>query len=203
MELSNKVMMVCKALDDKKAMDISIINISKNSSIADDFVLTTASSITHARTLSDVVCEVADVIGEKVFGIDGHGQANWISLDLGDVIVHIFTKEVRDHYSLEKMWADSKNHKKFTDIKKDIEKKDAKAAEKTSDDKKKKETKKEVKPAADKKKTKEVKENAKAPKKTVKETVKIEKISKKAVSKAKPKEDKKETKTKIEKSAKK
>ena len=126
MELTDKVVAVCKALDDKKALDISVIDITKNSSVADVFVLATSTSITHARTLSDSVCDASKRVDEKVLSIDGHGQANWIGLDLGDIIVHIFTKEMRDLYSLEKMWADSRNHKKFIDIKKDIQKKEDK-----------------------------------------------------------------------------
>lgn len=171
MELSKKVMSVGLALDNKKAEDISVIDISKNSSIADNFILATATSTTHAKTLSDAVGEAVEVFGEKVFAVDGRGQADWISLDLGDVIVHIFTKEVRMHYSIEKMWADSKNHKKFSDIKKQAEKKSKtvdlkKVTEKTVDDKKKK---------VDSKKDKEPKP---APKKQVKKTDVVAKVAK-------------------------
>ena len=180
MEITNKIMRICSALDDKKAVDISIINISKNSSVADHFILATATSITHARTLSDVVCEKLP-IGEQVFKVDGHGQVSWISLDVGDVVVHIFTKEVREHYSLEKLWADSKNHKKFSDIKKDLEKKAKTAAKKVKEVKS---VKKEDKPKKEKetKQTKEIK--AKAVKKEVK-VVKPAKETKKVAEKPK------------------
>lgn len=97
---------IAKAISDKKAQDITLINISEKSSFADYFVNATAGSERQLGTLAN---EVQDKMAELGFipkSSEGRPDTGWILVDGGDVIVNIFTRDVRDHYSLDKIWSD-------------------------------------------------------------------------------------------------
>ena len=74
--------------------------------IADYFVIATGSSNTHVKTLADEVEVKLDEAGISVSHIDGHRSDTWIVLDYVDVIVHVFSEEAREYYSLERLWQD-------------------------------------------------------------------------------------------------
>lgn len=97
-----------KALDDKKGYDISIIPVGKHTVLADYFVLANGTSSTHIKALTD---EVEKQLNEKYSilpsRIEGIGGRNWVLMDYSSVIVHIFTKEAREFYKLDKLWAES------------------------------------------------------------------------------------------------
>ncbi len=95
-----------KILNDKKGIDIKLIKIDGVSSIADYFVIATGSSNTHVKTLADEVEVKLDEAGISVSHIDGHRSDTWIVLDYVDVIVHVFSEEAREYYSLERLWQD-------------------------------------------------------------------------------------------------
>ncbi|MCR5485366.1 MAG: ribosome silencing factor [Clostridiales bacterium] len=95
-----------KILDKKKATDIKVIEVTEQTIVADFFVIATGTSSTHTKSLAD------DVEHElKLQGItDGHieGRATgWILLDYGSVLVHVFDKQSREYYNLERLWADA------------------------------------------------------------------------------------------------
>ena len=95
-----------KILSDKKAMDITLINIAEKSSFADYFVNATAGS---ERQLGALANDVQDKMAELGFipkNSEGRPETGWILVDGGDVIVNIFTRELRDRYSLDKIWSD-------------------------------------------------------------------------------------------------
>ncbi len=98
---------VTKALDSKKGMDIKVLKIDKISSLADYFIICTGTSNTHVRTLCDYAEEVFDQLGEPMLGREGHRGNTWELLDFGSVVVHVFTEEGREFYSLERLWADA------------------------------------------------------------------------------------------------
>lgn len=102
-ELAGKIV---KILDSKKALDIRVIGISDLTIIADYFVLATGTSNTQVKALADEVeyqLKQQDIMPNR---IEGYNSSSWILVDYGNVVVHIFQKDTRDFYSLERLWAD-------------------------------------------------------------------------------------------------
>ncbi|MBO5111953.1 MAG: ribosome silencing factor [Lachnospiraceae bacterium] len=97
-----------EALEDKKAEDIAIIDISEVSVIADYFIIAGGNNKSQIQALSDVVDEKLGRAGLPLKQIEGYNNANWILLDFGDIIIHIFDKENRLFYDLERIWCDGK-----------------------------------------------------------------------------------------------
>lgn len=97
-----------EALKDKKAEDIRVIDISEVSVIADFFIIAGGSNISQIQALSDNVEEKLGRAGYPVKQVEGYNTANWVLLDFKDVIVHIFDKENRLLYDLERIWSDGK-----------------------------------------------------------------------------------------------
>ena len=98
---------VTKALDEKKGMDIKLLKIDKVSSLADYFLICTGTSNTHVKTLCDYAEYSMDQLGEPMLGREGHRGNSWELLDYGTIVVHVFTEEAREFYSLERIWADA------------------------------------------------------------------------------------------------
>ena len=98
---------VTKALDAKKGMDIKLLKIDKVSSLADYFLICTGTSNTHVRTLCDYAEYVLEEMGEPMLGREGHRGNAWELLDYGTIVVHVFTEEAREFYSLERLWGDA------------------------------------------------------------------------------------------------
>ena len=96
---------VLKSLDDAKAEDIVAIDITGKSSLSDHMVVTSGRSNRHVGAVAD---QVVKALREAGFGkprVEGLPHADWVLVDAGDVIVHIFRPEVREFYNIEKMWA--------------------------------------------------------------------------------------------------
>ena len=100
---------VTKALDEKKGKDIKLLRISDVSSLADYFLICTGTSNTHVKTLCDYAEYTLEQLGEPMLGREGHRGNAWELLDYGSVVVHVFTDEAREFYSLERLWADAEN----------------------------------------------------------------------------------------------
>ena len=98
---------VTKALDEKKGMNIKLLQIDKVSSLADYFLICTGTSNTHVKTLCDYAEYTMDNLGEKLLGREGHRGNAWELLDYGSVVIHVFTDEARKFYDLERLWADA------------------------------------------------------------------------------------------------
>ena len=98
---------VTKALDDKKGLDIKLLRIDEVSSLADYFIICTGTSNTHVKTLCDYAEYTLEQLGEPMLGREGHRGNTWELLDYGSVVVHVFTEEAREFYSLERLWADA------------------------------------------------------------------------------------------------
>ncbi len=96
------------ALEDKKAEDIRVIDISEVSIMADYFIIANGSNRSQIQALSDHVQETLGKAGYELKQAEGYNTANWILLDFGDLIVHIFDKENRLFYNLERIWRDGK-----------------------------------------------------------------------------------------------
>ena len=98
---------VTKALDAKKGMDIKLLKINEISSLADYFLICTGTSNTHVKTLCDYAEYTLEQLGEPMLGREGHRGNTWELLDYGSLVVHVFTEEAREFYSLERLWADA------------------------------------------------------------------------------------------------
>ena len=105
-ELVDKII---KILDNKKAIDIQKIDIQNETTIADYFIIASGTSNTHVKSLADNIEE--DLKKEQIYPntIEGYDSGVWILMDYGEAIVHIFTSQEREHYSLEDLWNKIKN----------------------------------------------------------------------------------------------
>lgn len=100
---------VTKALDEKKGMNIKLLKIDRVSSLADYFLICTGTSNTHVRTLCDYAEYTLEQLGEPMLGREGHRGNSWELLDYGTIVIHVFTEEAREYYSLERLWADAES----------------------------------------------------------------------------------------------
>ncbi len=96
-----------KALEDKKAGDIRVLKTEKITILADYFVIATASSTTHIKTLADEVDRALTEAGEAPLRREGYREGSWVLLDFGSVVVHLFLKDTREFYNLERLWSDA------------------------------------------------------------------------------------------------
>ena len=96
------------ALEDKKGEDIKIIDISEVSPIADYFILASGSNRSQVQAMVDSVEEKMHKAGFHLKQVEGYDGANWILMDFTDIVVHIFDRESRDFYDLERIWKDGK-----------------------------------------------------------------------------------------------
>ncbi len=97
---------LAKALDSKKGRKISVLKTGELTTIAEYFVICTASSTTQIRALADECEKIADQLGEELHHREGHG-GEWELLDFSDVVVHLFMEEARAFYNLERLWGDA------------------------------------------------------------------------------------------------
>ena len=98
--------LACNALDAKKAIDIKVIDIQGISVMADYFIISTAGNPNQVQAMVDNVEETMEKAGYMVKHVEGGRGSNWILMDFGDVIVHIFDEENRLFYDLERIWRD-------------------------------------------------------------------------------------------------
>lgn len=97
-----------EALDEKKALDIKIINIEEVSVLADYFIIASGTNRNQVQALADNVDEMLHKAGYPCKQTEGYRTANWVLMDFGDIIVHVFDSENRLFYDLERIWRDGK-----------------------------------------------------------------------------------------------
>ena len=107
MTSKQRAKLLARALEEKKGLDIRVLDLTEERSFTDFFVIATATSDRHAKALCDAVLEACDSIGDKPFGVEGEQTARWILVDLSDLVVHVFQQESRDFYNLERLWGDA------------------------------------------------------------------------------------------------
>ena len=96
-----------EAIEDKKGESIVLLDISKQSAFADYFVIANGASERQLKALADAVSDVADQLVKRRYvmrRVDEQAEAGWILIDLGDVLVHLFSPAQRKHYNLEGLW---------------------------------------------------------------------------------------------------
>ena len=97
---------IIKTLDNKKAESIKAIKITDLTILADYFVIANGTSTTHTKTLAEEVEYQLSQNGVEPNRTEGYNGSSWVILDYGDIVVHVFYKETRDYYQLERLWAD-------------------------------------------------------------------------------------------------
>lgn len=100
---------VCRELDERKAVDITVLKVTDLTVIADYFVICTARSNKQVKALAEYVGEKLEEMGTKVLRTDGVAEGKWAVIDFGSVIVHIFNDDTRVFYCLEKLWTSGDN----------------------------------------------------------------------------------------------
>ena len=102
--------LIVKGMQDKKALDIQVLDLRKvNNAVADFFIVCTGSSNTHMQGISEAIQEeVHKITQNNPWHKEGSDNKSWVVLDYVDVVSHIFTKDARDFYCIEDLWADAK-----------------------------------------------------------------------------------------------
>jgi len=100
-DISNQIISI---LDDAKAENLKIIDLTNKSSIADSFIIATCRSTRHVDSTADELIRRLKKVGIKCPNPEGRPKCDWIIVDAGSVLVHLFRQEVRDLYNLEKLW---------------------------------------------------------------------------------------------------
>ena len=91
------------AAEDKKGEDIAVLDLTGRTIVADTFVIVTGRSAIQTRSIADAIVESAAAAGVRR-RVEGHADGGWILIDLGNVVVHVFTPEQRQFYNLERLW---------------------------------------------------------------------------------------------------
>ncbi len=108
LNLENKLSIITKACEDKKGIDIKVLNISKLTPIADYFVIVSGNSSTQVMAIADEIEDKMLRAGAEEVIKEGYQSGRWILLDFNDIIVHVFHKEDREFYNLERLWSDER-----------------------------------------------------------------------------------------------
>ncbi len=109
MEQSRKMAKIaCNALEEKKAEDIRVIDISEVSTIADYFIIATGTNTNQIQALVDAVDEALVKNGQSARQVEGSRNSSWVLMDYNDIIIHLFSREDRLFYDLERIWKDGK-----------------------------------------------------------------------------------------------
>lgn len=104
-DVSKLLTTVLNCLDDAKAEDVTSIDLDGKGAIADQMVIATGRSNRHISAIADQLTEKLKAAGFRNLRIEGVPQCDWVLVDSGDVIVHLFRPEVRSFYNLEKLWS--------------------------------------------------------------------------------------------------
>ena len=108
MELKEIVKKIYNIIEEKKGEDIKVIDIAKVSAIADYFIIASANNINQVQAISDEIDFILGKEGIMPKAIEGNKNASWMLLDYNDIVVHIFLREDRAFYDLDRIWRDGK-----------------------------------------------------------------------------------------------
>ena len=109
MESKELSLKVAKLLDDRKAIDVTVIDISPKASFADYFVMASAGSDRQMGALVDNVEDMLEPAGIFPKSVEGKKSSGWILMDYGDVVINVMTAEMREKYNIERIWGDCEN----------------------------------------------------------------------------------------------
>lgn len=104
------------ALEDKKAGNIEVLDVSQQTSLGDYFVIASCQSTVQVRACADEVEDQLDKAGIVVRHKEGYSTGSWILMDYGDIVVHVMQQEIREFYGIERLWDDAGTAKRADDI---------------------------------------------------------------------------------------
>jgi ribosome-associated protein len=104
MDIRRKQRAAVEALEDVKGRDIVVYNTSRLSTIFERVIIASGDSTRHVKALADNVEDRLKSLGARVLGVEGGTQAEWVLVDLGDIVVHVMHPTVRSYYNLEEIW---------------------------------------------------------------------------------------------------
>jgi ribosome-associated protein len=103
--------LVLSTLEEFKAVDIKSVDVTGMNPLTDHFVIASGTSTRHVKSMADKLTQVAKANGLQPLGIEGEREAQWILVDLNDIIVHLMLPQARAFYNLEKLWEASEEHR--------------------------------------------------------------------------------------------
>jgi len=106
-ELEKKLLLIKKAIEEKKGRDIKIYDLRNYTTICDCFVICSTDIPLQSRAVADEIHKVMAEHGFHPLSVEGYENSDWLLMDYGDVIVHIFTEDARLFYDLDRLWADA------------------------------------------------------------------------------------------------
>lgn len=106
MESKELALKIARLLDDKKGLDVTVIDIAQRASFADYFVLASAGTDRQAQALVENIEDMLEPAGIFPKSIEGKRSSGWTLMDYGDVVVNVMTTKMREKYNLEKIWGD-------------------------------------------------------------------------------------------------
>lgn len=107
-ELDKRITIIAEAGLDKHGYDMTVLDIRDLTTVADYFIIASGNSTIQTTTIANHIEEKMEEASYELLSKEGYNTARWILLDFGDIVVHIFHREDRDFYNLEKLWADGK-----------------------------------------------------------------------------------------------
>lgn len=108
MTSQEKLQLVCEAAEKEKARDITVLDVRGLTILADFFVLCTGTSTVHIGAIAEGIRECLREEQKLRARPEGHRESRWVVLDYGDVILHVFAEDLREFYSLERLWGDAR-----------------------------------------------------------------------------------------------
>ena len=103
--------LVLSTLEEFKALDVKSVDVTGRNPLTDHFVIASGTSTRHVKSMADKLMQVTKANGLKPLGVEGEREAQWILVDLNDIIVHLMLPQARAFYNLEKLWEASEEHR--------------------------------------------------------------------------------------------
>ena len=108
MTTEEKVSVVLQALDERKAQEIRVLDVSERTQLTDRLIICSGTSNIHIRAVVDRILEMMKERGIKGIRCEGYREARWVLIDFGDVVVHVFREQERQFYNLERLWGNAR-----------------------------------------------------------------------------------------------
>ena len=113
--LPKQIELAVRAAEDKKAVDLAVLDLRKAAGFTDYFVLASGNNARQVRAIADAVIDALSAAGAKPAHVEGYDRSEWILLDYFDFVVHVFSKHARDFYGLDRLWGSATRHE-FPDV---------------------------------------------------------------------------------------